>query len=114
MGSLGAATRRGCVFAPHGVLVRGTAMGSVARRRHDFTPDTEHSEEEEPNPVGTFAYLRCRGFGLMTVSHANPARSRVPHPPAHAANANGLDGRRETPRASTDTCQELRPALPPA
>jgi hypothetical protein len=73
----------------HGVLVRRPGGASVARRRGDLSPETQQSEEEEPNPVRALAQLRRLGLGLMTVSHANPAWSRVPHSPAHAPNPTG-------------------------
>ena len=72
----------------HGVHVgRSAAASPTRRRRVDLTPETQHSKEEEPNPVWPFAQLRRLGLGLMTVGHQNlsPSVPCVPHTPAHAA-----------------------------
>ena len=80
---------RGCVLLVRGMCVRRPGVASRTRRRSDLTPETQRSEEEEPNPVRAFAQLRRPCLGLVAVSHENPAWSRVPHPPAHASNSNG-------------------------
>jgi hypothetical protein len=57
----------------HGVLVGRLGVVSLTRRRGDLTPQTQHSEEEESNPVWAFAKLGRLGLGLVTVRDENPA-----------------------------------------
>ena len=72
------------VLVLHGVLVRRSGVAFLTGRRGDLTAETQHSEEEETNPVWALAQLRRLGLGLVTVSHRNSAWSRVPHTSAHA------------------------------
>jgi hypothetical protein len=92
------------VHGVHGVKV-SRPVGALIRRREDPTPTTQHSEDEESNPVRAFATLRRLGLGLVAVSDENPAPSviRVPHTPAHARNPNGavpVYGSQKTPVVS--------------
>jgi hypothetical protein len=57
----------------HGVLVGRLGVTSLTRRRGDLTPEAQHSEEEESNPVRALAKLGRLGFGLVTVRDENPA-----------------------------------------
>ena len=68
------------------VQVRRCSVAPVTRRRCDLTPEAQPSEEEEPDPVRTFAQLRRLGLGLVTIGHQNFASAVpcVPHPPTHA------------------------------
>jgi hypothetical protein len=54
----------------NGALVRRSGVAALRSRRGDLTPETQYSEQEEPNPVWAFAQLRR--LGLMTVSDENP------------------------------------------
>lgn len=73
-----------------GMLVRRSDMASLTRRRGDLTPETQHFEEEESNPVWVFAQLRRLGVGLVTVSHADlVGLIRIPRPSTHLSNATG-------------------------
>jgi len=56
-----------------GVLVGRLGVASVTRRRGDLTPEAQHSEEEESNPVRAFAKQGRLGLGLVTVRDQNPA-----------------------------------------
>ena len=38
-----------------GMLVRRSDLASLSRRGRDLTPETQHFEEEESNPVWAFA-----------------------------------------------------------
>jgi hypothetical protein len=61
-------------------------MASRARRRGDLAPKTKHSEEEESNPVWTFARLLCLGLSLVSVCYSNlVSLIRISRPPAHDA-----------------------------
>jgi hypothetical protein len=70
-----------------GMLVRWSGMASLTRGRDNLTSETQHSEEEESDPVWAFAQLRRLGFGLMTISHANlMGLIRIARPSAHVSN----------------------------
>jgi hypothetical protein len=59
-------------------------MAPLSRRRGDLSLETQHFEEEVPNPVRAFAQLRSLGIGLVTVSHANlVGLIRIPRPFIH-------------------------------
>ena len=74
----------------HGVLVRRSGQALLTRRRGDLTPETQHFEDEESNPVRALAQLRCLGVGLVTVSHADLVRLiRIPSPATHPRNGTG-------------------------
>jgi hypothetical protein len=47
-------------------------VAALRSRRDDLTPETQYSEQEEPNPVWAFAQLRRLGIGLMTISDEHP------------------------------------------
>jgi hypothetical protein len=80
----------GWVLVVAGMLVRRSDVGSVVRRRGDLAAQTQHFEEEEPDPVWALAQLRRLGLGLVTVSHANPVcLIRIPRPSTHVSNASG-------------------------
>ena len=65
-------------------------MASLIRRRGDLSPETQNFEEEQSDPVRTFAQLRRLGVGLVTVSHANfVGLIRIPRPFTHPLNATG-------------------------
>ena len=67
-----------------GVLVRWSGKALLTRRRGDLTPEAQHFEDEQSNPVRAFAQLRCLGVGLMTVSHSNlVSLIRIPSPSTH-------------------------------
>jgi hypothetical protein len=73
-----------------GMLVRQSGMASLTRWRGDLTSETQHSEEEESDPVWAFAQLRRLGFGLVTVSHPNLVRLiRITRRSAHPSNDTG-------------------------
>ena len=73
-----------------GTLVRRSDMASLIGRRGDLTPETENFEEEQSDPVRTFAQLRRLGVGLVTVSHANlVGLIRISRPSTHPSNATG-------------------------
>lgn len=73
----------------HGAHVRRSDVAYLVGRR-GLTPETQHSEEEESNPVRGFAQLVRLGLGFMLVSDANSGSSepRVPH--THARNHNQI------------------------
>jgi hypothetical protein len=56
----------------NGALVRRSGVAALRSRRDDLTPETQYSEQEEPNPVWAFAQLRRLGIGLMTISDEHP------------------------------------------
>ena len=73
-----------------GMLMRRSDMASLIRRRGDLTPETQNFEEEQSDPVRTFAQLRRLGVGLMTVGHANlVGLIRIPRRSTHPPNATG-------------------------
>jgi hypothetical protein len=73
-----------------GMLERRSGIASLTRRRGDLTSETQHSEEEESDPVWAFAHLRRLGFGLMAVSHANlMGLIRIARTSAHPSNDTG-------------------------
>jgi hypothetical protein len=76
------------VVVVHRVLVGRPGVAFLTRGRGDLTPESQHSQEEEPKAVRPSAQLRRLGFGLMTVCHGNPSWS-VPHTTAHTPNRNG-------------------------
>jgi hypothetical protein len=78
----------GGVLMVHGALMRRSDMTSLTGRRADLTPETQHSEKEESDPVRRLAQLRSLGVGLVTVGHPNlVSLIRVPRPSAHPPNA---------------------------
>jgi hypothetical protein len=78
------------VLVVSGMLVRRSDMTSLTRPRGDLTPESQHFEEEDSNPVWAFAQLRRLGIGLVTVSHANlVGLIRIPCPSPHPSNATG-------------------------
>lgn len=78
------------VLVMSGMLVRRSGMASLTRRRGDLTSETQHSEEEESDPVWAFPQLRRLGFGLMAVSHANlMGLIRIARLSAHPSNDTG-------------------------
>jgi hypothetical protein len=93
------------VLVAPGMLVRWSDMACLTRRRGDLTSETQRPQEEESNPVWTFAQLRRLGVGLVTVSHANlVGLIRIPRPSTHPANATG--------ERSCRTLFRLSPACP--
>jgi len=73
-----------------GMLVRRSDMTPLVCRRSDLAPETQHFEEEEPNPVWAFAQLRRLGLGLVTVSHPDfVGLIRIAGSSTHPSNATG-------------------------
>jgi hypothetical protein len=92
-------------------------VAALIHRRKDPTPKTQHSEDEESNPVRAFATLRRLGLCLVAVSDENPAPSvvRVPQTPAHDRNPNGgvpVYGSQKTPLGSIRAEARLRTHQP--
>jgi hypothetical protein len=65
-------------------------MAPLVRPRGDLTSESQHSEEEDPNPVWAFPQLRGLGLGLVTIGHANlVGLIRIARPSTHPSNATG-------------------------
>jgi hypothetical protein len=77
------------MFMVQRVLVGRTNVVLLRCRWDDPASETQHSEDEETDPVWGSARLRPLCFSLMTVSHANPVGLiRIPHAYAHVPNPN--------------------------
>jgi hypothetical protein len=61
------------VLVVNGVLVRRSGVAVLKCRWGGLAPETQYSENGEPNPVWAFAHLCRLGLCLMTISVENPA-----------------------------------------
>jgi hypothetical protein len=86
------------VLVVHGVLASRSGMAALTRLRSDLTPEAQHSEEKEADPVWAFAQLRRLGLGFMTVSHADlVGLIRIPCSSSHPQNPISLGASRAGP-----------------
>ena len=73
-----------------GMLVRWSAVAPRSDRRSDLASEAQDLEEVKPNPVWALAQLRCFGFGLVTVRHADlVGLIRITRPSTHPSQVIG-------------------------